>query len=1007
MWMLRGWHTTWFSLLLALSAMLLVVGDVGAQASLRLTSPGGTTFTAPSGFDLKLEARSGGNGKTMEVVEFYWLKRNGVRIDFEEALPTQIYSEGELPAGVYKYTFEGRAMYHDPLNGNERYKAITPIPTLTITVVAGNGGISTSSGTCTIPWGQASCPVTITWNSNAPAARVLMSALDNSGMQVIGQGQSGTVTGWVTAAGQRFHLKNGSATFGTTEARGVPTINLPPVVSVASPVAGAMFPAGASVPISVSASDSDDGISRVELKVDGNTIATLQSPPYATRIATLAPGAHSVVAVATDTRGTSTSSAPVSFIVSTVPGVTLTRRYVYDGQQRLCKIIEPETGSTVMGYDAAGNLSWSAAGLDLPNATNCDLAAAEASGRVVRRSYDARNRLATLRFPDRNGDVDYSYAPDGLILQAIAYNDGGNATATTQYQYNKRRLLVSETLVQSGAVPRSLGYIYSANGHLAGHAYPGGRQVDYAPNAMGQATRVGDYATSVSYYPNGGIKQFTYGNGVVHTTTQNARRLPARIADSNLIALETSFDPNGNVTAIADLQLGANYSRQMQYDDRDRLIAAGSPIFGGEGWHRFRYDALDNIRSWSLDGIKADQYWYDDRNRLTNIRNDSGATTVGLAYDVQGNLANKNGQAYRFDYGNRLREAVGKASYRYDANGLRVLAAKNDGSVEESFYRRGGPLAYQFNRTSGLQTETLYLESRAVAQLETASGTTTVRYLHTDALGSPVASSGSAGQLLERTHYEPYGKPINRTVDGVGYTGHKMDGDTGLSYMQQRYMDPQLGVFLSVDPVTAYEQPIGQFNRYRYANGNPYKFTDPDGRESGAAYSAMYRAELKYGMKTSGTALTEKQVGVMVDFMPIFGDAKGFVDAYNNPSLVSIGAATLGVAGPLGDGAAKLIKGVDRAASGVNLSKKLGSEQQLGELMSGKGEVIAGGQSGVLLRDSPRLSAVHGGDASDWVKVSSSSHKAPDGQQFSTHAYQNQATGQVVEPKTKLIEEGK
>ncbi|HDS1578972.1 TPA: HNH endonuclease [Stenotrophomonas maltophilia] len=815
--------------------MLLVVGDASAQASLRLTSPGGTTFTAPSGFDLKLEARSGGNGKTMEVVEFYWLKRNGVRIDFEEALPTQIYSEGELPAGVYKYTFEGRAMYHDPLNGNERYKAITPIPTLTITVVAGNGGISTSSGTCTIPWGQASCPVTITWNSNAPAARVLMSALDNSGMQVIGQGQSGTVTGWVTAAGQRFHLKNGSATFGTTEARGVPTINLPPAVSVASPVAGAMFPAGASVPISVSASDSDDGISRVELKVDGNTIATLQSPPYATRIATLAPGAHSVVAVATDTRGTSTSSAPVSFIVSTVPGVTLTRRYVYDGQQRLCKIIEPETGSTVMGYDAAGNLSWSAAGLDLPNATNCDLAAAEASGRVVRRSYDARNRLATLRFPDRNGDVDYSYAPDGLILQAIAYNDGGNATAATQYQYNKRRLLVSETLVQSGAVPRSLGYIYSANGHLAGHAYPGGRQVDYAPNAMGQATRVGDYATSVSYYPNGGIKQFTYGNGVVHTTTQNARRLPARIADSNLIALETSFDPNGNVSAIADLQLGANYSRQMQYDDRDRLIAAGSPIFGGAGWHRFRYDALDNIRSWSLDGIKADQYWYDDRNRLTNIRNDSGATTVGLAYDVQGNLANKNGQAYRFDYGNRLREAVGKASYRYDANGLRVLAAKNDGSVEESVYRRGGPLAYQFNRTSGLQTETLYLESRAVAQLETASGTTTVRYLHTDALGSPVASSGSAGQLLERTHYEPYGKPINRTVDGVGYTGHKMDGDTGLSYMQQRYMDPQLGRFLSVDPVEPDANKGQNFSRYKYANNNPYRFTDPDGRQERSA----------------------------------------------------------------------------------------------------------------------------------------------------------------------------
>ena len=57
-----------------------------------------------------------------------------------------------------------------------------------------------------------------------------------------------------------------------------------------------------------------------------------------------------------------------------------------------------------------------------------------------------------------------------------------------------------------------------------------------------------------------------------------------------------------------------------------------------------------------------------------------------------------------------------------------------------------------------------------------------------------------------------------------------MDAETGLTYMQQRYYDPRIGMFLSVDPVTAYSDPIGQFHRYRYANNNPYRFTDPDGR---------------------------------------------------------------------------------------------------------------------------------------------------------------------------------
>jgi uncharacterized protein RhaS with RHS repeats len=48
--------------------------------------------------------------------------------------------------------------------------------------------------------------------------------------------------------------------------------------------------------------------------------------------------------------------------------------------------------------------------------------------------------------------------------------------------------------------------------------------------------------------------------------------------------------------------------------------------------------------------------------------------------------------------------------------------------------------------------------------------------------------------------------------------------------MQQRYYDPLLGRFLSVDPVTAYSSSGANFNRYWYANNNVYRFMDPDGR---------------------------------------------------------------------------------------------------------------------------------------------------------------------------------
>ncbi len=105
-----------------------------------------------------------------------------------------------------------------------------------------------------------------------------------------------------------------------------------------------------------------------------------------------------------------------------------------------------------------------------------------------------------------------------------------------------------------------------------------------------------------------------------------------------------------------------------------------------------------------------------------------------------------------------------------------------------------------------------------------------VEYIHTDALGSPVAITDASGNIIERTVYEPYGAVVNRPLkDGPGYTGHVTDSGTGLSYMQQRYYDPQIGRFLSVDPVAASLGP--NFNRYGYAANNPYRFIDPDGRD--------------------------------------------------------------------------------------------------------------------------------------------------------------------------------
>ena len=71
--------------------------------------------------------------------------------------------------------------------------------------------------------------------------------------------------------------------------------------------------------------------------------------------------------------------------------------------------------------------------------------------------------------------------------------------------------------------------------------------------------------------------------------------------------------------------------------------------------------------------------------------------------------------------------------------------------------------------------------------------------------------------------------------------------------MQQRYYDPLAGRFLSVDPVTTDTKTGDHFNRYAYADNNPYKFIDPDGRNP--VIAAIVRILLGVGGKEAAKAV--------------------------------------------------------------------------------------------------------------------------------------------------------
>ena len=95
--------------------------------------------------------------------------------------------------------------------------------------------------------------------------------------------------------------------------------NIAPSVSLTAPANGASFSAPATITLSVSASNPDGSIAKVEFYRGGTTlIATATTAPYTATWASVPAGSYTLTAKATDSRGAATTSAAISITVTAV-----------------------------------------------------------------------------------------------------------------------------------------------------------------------------------------------------------------------------------------------------------------------------------------------------------------------------------------------------------------------------------------------------------------------------------------------------------------------------------------------------------------------------------------------------------------------------------------------------------------------------------------------------------------------------------------------------------------
>ena len=101
-------------------------------------------------------------------------------------------------------------------------------------------------------------------------------------------------------------------------------------------------------------------------------------------------------------------------------------------------------------------------------------------------------------------------------------------------------------------------------------------------------------------------------------------------------------------------------------------------------------------------------------------------------------------------------------------------------------------------------------------------------YFHTDQIGTPLEMTDVDGQIVWQATYKSWGEvetlAVNEVEQNLRFQGQYFDDETGLHYNTFRYYDPEVGHFITQDPIGL----LGGDNLYAYAS-NTNGWVDPWG----------------------------------------------------------------------------------------------------------------------------------------------------------------------------------
>jgi RHS repeat-associated protein len=538
-------------------------------------------------------------------------------------------------------------------------------------------------------------------------------------------------------------------------------------------------------------------------------------------------------------------------------------RYSYDKRNRKIQAIDPKGGFTLYTYttddltksirDAVGNTTnytyditgrltaeQTASGTRsyTYDAVDNRTSATDRNGRMINYSYDNLDRLKSETWVGNGQQFIYTYDKNGNRLTAL---DG---TIKYVYSYDYTDLLETVDRQQAGNPTVSFKYGYDDVGNLTS------AEESIANNI--QATTIYEY--NDPRYLNTKIHQdgvdlvtkdvkFTYDAKGLNTTVE-------RYVDG-LLKVDTinAYDVYGRLTGIEHHRGGVTLgSSSYVIDDLDRLQSETKDSQS----RTIGYDSIDQVAT--VTGSNSEAYTYDKNGNRTNngyaTGDDNRLLSDGVytyKYDQEGNrtkrtrLADSTVDDYTWDYRNRLVSIVttaaggavlGMVEYEYDVDDQRVrktvTSALPTGGVVENYFIDRDQIAFV---TDGSGNETFHylygLNVDAVMAQDSPAG---MVWSLADRLGSIDTLTDKDGNVVDKRSFDSFGRVLSQMNPSVsfryGYTARERDLESGLSYYRARYYDPQVGRFISVDPM-GFE--AGDTNLYRYVGNSSTLATDPSG----------------------------------------------------------------------------------------------------------------------------------------------------------------------------------